>query len=743
MKAIFRPKPLVRTVPLDVSSMDEQTRSRRGLYTEWLVTNGLGGYASGTVGGLNTRRFHGWLIAALPAPHGRTMMVNSLREYFVIGEKKYQLGCEDFVPQEDVDSKSHNGDPVLLANDPVSPYLTEFRTEFGLPVWKFQFDGVVLEKRMCVVHMQNTSYVTYTLLQGEGRLEVQPALHVRPHEGSLGSPAHSQYRFASVDQGFELCVSSELPILKFAWEGQNNGFHMDNSQITNLRYRIEESRGYDWQGGLWSPGSFSADLSVGNPAALTFSTEDWDHVTAMTPQQAFTIELERRRRLLHTAPEPAQEGFPAELVLAADQFLITPIGRTADQVRAHAVGDEVRSVIAGYHWFTDWGRDTMISLEGLTVSTGRLREGEYILRSFAGYIRNGLIPNMFPEGKVSGLYHTADATLWFFHALDRYFTASGDMETLEFILPKLVDVIHWHLKGTDFGIGVDPADGLLKQGAVGYQLTWMDAKVGDWVVTPRRGKAVEINALWYNALRLTVEWLKLFADKTGDIDLFTKQADQCYESFQKRFWNPERNCLFDVVDSPIEKDGQLIDPRDDASVRPNQVFAIALKYPVLAEDKWKPVLQIVKDMLLTPVGLRSLSPDDPDYKPKYDGDLRTRDAAYHQGTVWAWLIGPFCDAWAKTYPADKDAIPQFLSGFRDHLYEDGVGTISEIFDAEPPFTPRGCMAQAWSVAEVLRCELMGTNEADGESVELSTPSLAGKGSEGDEGRVYRVMVRER
>jgi predicted glycogen debranching enzyme len=430
----------------------------------------------------------------------------------------------------------------------------------------------------------------------------------------------------------------------------------------------------------------------------------------MSCADIFQSELERKRRLLRSAPECVREGFAAELVLAADQFLITPVGRTADQVRAHAVGDEVRAVIAGYHWFTDWGRDTMISLEGLTIATGRVREAEYILRSFCTYIHNGLIPNMFPEGKTSGLYNTADATLWYFHAIDRYFEATSDFETLEYLLPTLVDTIEWHLRGTDFGIGVDPIDGLLRQGASGYQLTWMDAKVGDWVVTPRRGKTVEINALWYNALRLTCDWLQLMEDsRTSDssmishLERFQHQAELAYESFQKRFWNPDRNCLFDVVDSPgdeHERSGNLV---DDPAIRPNQIIAIALRYPALAEERWKPVLDVAKTELLTPVGLRSLSPHDENYKAKYDGDLWTRDAAYHQGTVWAWLIGPFINAWHRTYPNDVDSIRSFLSAFERHLYEDGVGTISEIFDAEPPFTPRGCMAQAWSVAEVLRC----------------------------------------
>jgi predicted glycogen debranching enzyme len=690
--------------------MDELTRSRRGLYTEWILTNGLGGYASGTVGGLNTRRFHGWLIAALPAPHGRTMMVNQLREWFVIDDQRFSLGCEDVV-KSPLEEESERADPLLPAKDAVSPFLKEFRLEMGMPVWVFRIKDTVLEKRACVVHAQNTTYVTYDLLEGKGRLEVQPGLHIRPHEGTLEGPAHANYKFGAVEQGFELWVSDNLPTLKFAWHGEQSIFQMDAEQITNLRYRLEQSRGYDWMGNLWSPGRFAADLEEGKQASLTLSTEGWERIQALSPPHAFAAEAERRRRLLLAAPEPAREGYAAELVLAADQFLITPIGRIADQVRAHAVGDEVRSVIAGYHWFTDWGRDTMISLEGLTLSTGQWREAEYILHSFAGYVRKGLIPNLFPEGEVAGLYHTADATLWFFHALDRYLSYTGDVEMIELLLPKLVNIIHWHLRGTDYGIGVDPADGLLRQGEIGYQLTWMDAKVEGWVVTPRRGKAVEINALWYNALRLTTEWLDLVTPDSEDRERLVHQAELTYQSFQRRFWNPELNCLYDVVDSPEEKDGQLVNPQEDPSIRPNQVIALALKYPVVAEERWKPILEVVRRELLTPVGLRSLSRKNKDYKAKYDGDLRARDAAYHQGTVWAWLIGPFCNAWSRAYPNDLPSLQVFLQGFEEHLYEDGVGTISEIFDAEAPFTPRGCMAQAWSVAEVLRCKLMVEQES--------------------------------
>jgi predicted glycogen debranching enzyme len=706
MKSTFRPKPLIRKLSFNLSGTDDPDKISQSLYNEWIITNGLGGYASGTTGGFNTRRFHGWLIASLPAPHGRVMMVNGLRECLYIGDRPFVFSSQDIVPRQVVDGVATKGNPVLSTADPTATYLQEFRLENGLPVWVFRLGEALLEKRVCMVHTQNTTCITYKLLQGEGRLQIRPALNVRPHEGSVEGPSHENYRFTAVERGFELCASDTLPPLKFAWQGEQSSFHTGAEQITKLRYRIEQSRGYDWEGGLWSPGGFTADLNADKSASLILSTESWEHVLALAPAQVFSLETERRRRLLQLASEPAREGVSAELVLAADQFLITPIGRTVDQVRAHAIGDEVRSVIAGYHWFTDWGRDTMISLEGLTLATGRHREAEYILRSFASYVHKGLIPNLFPEGTNSGLYHTADATLWYFHAVDRYFSVTGDIETLEFLLPKLVNVLDWHLRGTDFGIGVDDSDGLLTQGAIGYQLTWMDAKVGDWVVTPRRGKAVETNALWYNALRLTAEWLDIVGDPNGDRLRFAAQADIAYASFQKRFWNPALDCLYDVVDSPEERDGRLTDPRNDPSVRPNQVIALALKYPVLAEQRWKAVLEIVKSELLTPVGLRSLSPRDKNYKEKYNGDLRTRDAAYHQGTVWAWLIGPFFDAWRKTYPDDTESLTSFLGGFDEHLNEGGVGTLSEIFDAEPPFPPRGCIAQAWSVAEVLRCKLL-------------------------------------
>jgi predicted glycogen debranching enzyme len=334
----------------------------------------------------------------------------------------------------------------------------------------------------------------------------------------------------------------------------------------------------------------------------------------------------------------------------------------------------------------------MISLEGLTLTTGRHLEAGYILRTFAHYVRDGLIPNLFPDGQNDGLYHTADATLWYFHAMERYVRASGDRETLAALLPVFRDIVRHHVRGTRFGIGMDPDDGLLRQGADGYQLTWMDAKVDGWVVTPRRGKAVEINALWYNALRLLESWLRGAGDvdDAGDIGTY---ADRARRSFNARFWYEEGGYLYDVVDG---------EQGNDAACRPNQVLALSLDHPVLDATRWEPVLDVVSSRLLTPVGLRSLSADHPDYKPTYRGDLRTRDAAYHQGTVWAWLIGPMVDAWLRVHPGDRAGARRLLDGLIGALDEACIGSISEIFDAEPPYTPRGCVAQAWSVAEVLR-----------------------------------------
>jgi predicted glycogen debranching enzyme len=651
---------------------------------EWLVTNGLGGYASGTISGATTRRYHGLLVAALPAPLGRWMMFNHLAEMIRLPSgTTLQIGGEERV----------GGALELYGAD----HLVEFRLDGGLPVWLYRLDGHAFEKRIYLVHEQNTAHVNYRLVEGNGivRLKLRPAVHFREHDAPVSEATCHPYRLVAEEDRYELMTcDSGTPVLRLRLFGTRPSFTVEGKKLPDILYRVEESRGYAARGDLWSPGYFRSDLSLDHEVTLVASTESWEIIRALEPIEALSAEQQRRQRLLQRAEPAAQMGFGAELVLAADQFIIRPAGRAEEAARARAAGDEVRTVIAGYHWFTDWGRDTMISLPGLALTTGRYTEAGYILRTFAHYVRDGLIPNLFPEGQNQGLYHTADATLWFFQALARYLTATEDRETLRLLLPTLLNVVEHHLRGTHFGIHVDPADGLLSQGAEGYQLTWMDAKVGDWVVTPRRGKAVEINALWYNAICHLESWLRGTGDEARARQI-AGHAERTRESFNRRFWYGRGGYLYDVVDA--EGGG------DDPSCRPNQIFAIALTYPVLDQSRWQPVLQVVRERLLTPVGLRTLAPGSPDYKAKYYGDLRSRDAAYHQGTVWAWLIGPFIDAYRKVHPDDQAGARRFLEGFEQHLGEACLGSISEIFDAEKPFTPRGCVAQAWSVAEVLRC----------------------------------------
>ena len=652
---------------------------------EWLVTNGLGGYASGTVSGAVTRRYHGLLIAALPAPLGRVVMWTHLSESIQWPDGRIvSLGAEERAEgQLDLKSADH---------------LREFRLEDGLPIWTYRVGDLVIEKRVLLPHLQNTAHVGYRMIEGNDtvRLQLRPAFDFRNHETQV-SQHSGPYRLSAVGERYEISQdNSVFPPIRMKVSGAPAGFTVQRHDIARVLYRSEQSRGYAFEGSLWSPGFFNTELGPERSATLIGSTEPWEIIEVLEADQALAGERERRLRALEDAAPAAREGFGAELAFAADQFVITPAGRFEENARAHAAGDEVRTVIAGYHWFTDWGRDTMISLEGLTLTTGRKLEAGYILRTFAHYVRDGLIPNMFPDSSKEGVYHTADATMWFFHALHRYLESTGDQMTLNLLLPVLVDIIEHHLRGTRFNIHVDPEDGLLAEGAEGYQLTWMDAKMGDWVVTPRRGKPVEINALWYNALCLLAKWLHETGDNAA-AERYRQHADRARHAFNQRFWYPQGGYLYDVVDCNGER-GTF-----DTSCRPNQLFAISLDCPVLDDGRWASVMHMVQQKLLTPVGLRSLAPDDPQYQPIYSGDLRSRDGAYHQGTVWAWLIGPFVDAWLKLHPDDRAGARKFLDVFPQHLSDNGLGTISEVFDARAPHMAGGCIAQAWSVAEVLRC----------------------------------------
>jgi predicted glycogen debranching enzyme len=664
------------------------------LELEWLVTNGLGGYASGSVPGACTRRYHGLLIAALPSL-GRTVMLTHLDE---------ELRLPD-------------GNTVRLsAEEPAAGVLrmpeaqVAFALEMGLPVWRLRAGEHLVEKRVWMPYGQNTAHVCYRLLEGgAATLLLRPGLHMRRHEEPVEALPDAHYVLQEDGGRYEVRSGdrADLPPLRLFLHEAQASLSGRGAGVRPLYFQVEAARGYAHSGEIWSPGTFHVPLASGQECTLVASTESWERILAVAPRDALEAERQRRAALLAQAHPAAREGQAAELVLAADQFIITPASRQHAAAQDLAPGEQARTIIAGYHWFTDWGRDTMISLEGLTLLTGRHAEAGWILRTFLHHVRDGLIPNLFPEGENEGLYHTADATLWLFHAVDRYVAHTGDRELLRDALPVLRSIVDHHLRGTRFGIVADPADGLLRQGAPGYQLTWMDAKVDGWVVTPRRGKAVELNALFHNALRLMQHWLGEQADAAG-AQAMQSHADRLAASFNRRFWNPATGCLFDVVDG---------EQGDDPAIRPNMLLAIALPHPVLDRAHWPAVLEVARRDLLTPVGLRSLAPGHPDYKTSYHGDLRTRDAAYHQGTVWAWLAGPFVDAWLQQHPQDLDVPRRLLAGLLAHLQDGGVGSISEVFDAEPPFTPRGCIAQAWSVAEALRI-----------AVRLAQPATTATGS---------------
>jgi predicted glycogen debranching enzyme len=660
---------VVRKLPLP-----EETKARgaRLVASEWLVTNGLGGYASSTVAGVNTRRYHGILVAALPNPLGRTLMLGHLDET-ITGATGVRITMSDAAAAARV--------------------IREFRLEAGLPVWELACDGIVVEKRIWMAHGQNTTFVQYKLIEGKSALlEVRPTVHFRGYEDPVNTKPPADYKVEVHDGALHVFAGEEMPRLHVHIENGAGTFEQNARTDSDLDFPVEAARGYAHRGAAWSPGFYRTELKSESTVVFIASTERDDEIHALPPADARSCEHERRRRLVRVADETVQDEVGVELVLAADQFIITPAGRLADATRAKAMGDEIRTVIAGYHWFTDWGRDTMISLEGLTLTTGRHREASYILRTFAHYVKDGLIPNMFPDGSNKGLYHTADATLWFFHALGRYLDRTDDEDMLIELLPVMQSIVEAHEQGTRFGIHMDQGDSLLCQGAEGYQLTWMDAKVDGWVVTPRRGKAVEINALWHNALCLAAKWTEAVRG-AQHAARYAERAGKVRESFNRRFWNDARGYLYDVIDGENASD----------LCRPNQVLAISLENPVLARERWEPVMKVVEEKLLTPVGLRSLAPGAPDYKSRYFGDLRARDAAYHQGTVWAWLIGPYVDAWLKLHPGQQDKARGLLDGLVRHLDEFGIGSIAEIFDASEPYAPRGCIAQAWSVAEVLRC----------------------------------------
>lgn len=626
---------------------------------EWLETNGIGGYASGTIAGANSRRYHGLLVAATRPPLGRMVLLSKFEESIAFGGKVYEL--------------SSNRYPGTIYPTGYK-YITSFRLD-PFPIWTYEIDGLVIERSIFMIAGQNTTVCQWQVRDlpignTAPTLDVRPLTAFRDHH-------HLRHEDAKFDTAFDaesglvtIQPVPDAPTLYFTHNAV--GTEASGLWYRNFEYSIEQERGFDYSEDLFQP--FVLRFSLEDPANVIVSSEGREDRSVKTLRNS---ELVRRAKLIAAAR--VEDGLRRQLVLAADQFIV-------DRGKG-------KTVIAGYHWFSDWGRDTMIALPGLTLSTARSEIAKSIILEFSEYISQGMLPNRFPDMGETPEYNTVDATLWYFEAIMAYVEATGDEKTANGLFDKLADVIDWHLLGTRYGIGVDD-DALLNAGEPGVQLTWMDAKVGDQVVTPRTGKPVEIQALWYNALCIMAEFAHRFGHD-GLEERYRELAENARKSFAAKFWYDAGGYLYDVING---------DDRD-SSLRPNQIFAVSLRYPILEGERAGRVIDIVEERLLTPFGLRTLDPDDPKYVGTYTGSPAERDSAYHQGTVWAWLIGHFIDGYIKTHAGDKnlkDRVSEFLAGFEPHLSEAGLGQVSEIFYADPPHLPRGCIAQAWSVAEVLR-----------------------------------------
>lgn len=653
----------------------EIDREREGSFErlealEWLETNGLGGWASSTVSGANSRRYHGMLVAATRPPVGRTVLVSKLEETLRFGDTAWELGCNRYPG-----TIHPRGDRLL----------SFFRRDL-FPIFEYEVANIRLRKRVAAVAGENTTLLIYELLSapGEITLDLRPLLTCRDFHG-LGPSAPLSACVGFEDGVLSWKPTDDAPDVYIGVAGaelveQGDWFH--RFQLEKERYR-----GLDHEEDLWTPGLLRGSLETGGRWVVVLSTED---PRGRDLWALFKAERGRRQRLLERLPR--KDDLTWRLGLAADQFVVRR-------------GGDLRTLIAGYPWFADWGRDTMIALNGICLVTGRLDDAAKILEAFAESVDRGMLPNRFPDDGEAPEYNTVDATLWFFVAIHHYLQAEGPATRAaelvrERLLPVLRDILAWHDRGTRYGIQVDD-DGLLMAGEEGVQLTWMDARVGDWVVTPRQGKAVEINALWYNAL-VILAGLEARLGDPGVAKRLTRRAEGVRRRFVELFWDETQGALVDVVDG---------DHRD-GSMRPNQIFALGLPFPLLDDSRAVRVLANVREHLLTPFGLRSLAADHPDYRASYGGGPWERDGAYHQGTVWSWLLGPYVDALLRYggETAREEALA-LLDQVAGHLGEACVGSVSEIFDAETPHHPRGAVAQAWSVGELLRVWVAVADEA--------------------------------
>jgi predicted glycogen debranching enzyme len=626
---------------------------------EWIETNGLGGWASSSLSGCNTRRYHGILVAATKPPTERMVLVNKLDEIIVLNGEMIPLNTNKF-------------------RDAISPQgyllMTEFKKDL-FPEFIFETNGIVIKKTVAMLQGENTTVILYTVLQAPSSFtfKLLPLISGRDYH-SLHAANDVFDKKCTFENG--LFTTKPYPATpKIFISIPKASLREDPNWFYQFDYAIERYRGADCEEDLFNHGTFSLILNAGDSFGIILSTEN---PTGKDPFKLFEQERQRRVQLLEGK---SNDSTVQQLTLAANQFIVKR-------------SENLKTIIAGYHWFTDWGRDTMISLPGLCLTTGKFDDAKRILKAFAESVQNGMIPNRFKDSGEAPEYNNVDGTLWFFIAVYKYLQTTQDKHFISNeILPVLKDIVNHHFKGTLFNINVDDEDGLLHAGEIGQQLTWMDAKVGDWVVTPRMGKPVEIQALWYNSLKIFASLLEENY-QSQDAAAMEVAAEKTKQSFLSKFWNQNGNYLYDLI-------GEDNQPND--CIRPNQLFAISLPFQLLEGEKAQAVFNCVEEHLYTPVGLRSLSPHDQNYYGIYQGDARRRDASYHQGTVWSWLLGPYVDVMMRVGGDHAHRLSKkVISNFEYHLEESGIGTVSEIFDGDAPHHPRGCIAQAWGVAEVLR-----------------------------------------
>jgi len=657
-------------IRVEESTCRDLDRARK---LEWLETNGLGGFASSTIIGINTRRYHGLLTAATKPPVGRFVLLSKIEETLVVGDRRWDLSTNQYPGA--VHPQGHH-------------YLTEFRLD-PFPVVVYEIEGIRIEKRVFMVHGENSTIVEYEISgsippAGVCAIELRPLIAFRDYHSTTHQNDALNPSVRCDGDVVTVAPYEGLPELHF---GHNaNSIEATGNWYFNFEYAVEQERGLDAHEDLFNPFLLRFTIQPGARAAVIASTQRRSVEDATALRQR---EIERRKEIVRGAP--SDDPLVQQLTAAANHFIVER--------------GELNSIIAGYHWFADWGRDTMIALPGLALATRRPDIARNILQAFVQSADQGMLPNRFPDVGETPEYNTVDATLWLFEAVRAYLHYTADYEFVRIQLySKLKEIIDWHLRGTRYCIRVDQ-DGLLACGEPGVQLTWMDSKIGDWVVTPRTGKPVEIQALWYNALRILGE----LASRVGDSDtekLLRDLAKQAKASFNAKFWNTEGRCLYDVIE------GDTV----DAAIRPNQIFAVSLHHSMLSAKRQREVVEVIQSELLTSLGLRSLSPRDAKYRPHYEGGVVERDSAYHQGTVWPWLMGPFISAYVRVHKRSESTLREtkrMLEPFEQHLQAGMLGHIAEIADADSPHEPRGCAAQAWSVAELLRAAVEDIYELEG------------------------------